>query len=284
MTSWTSLATGSTTCNDEHMAMPANIGRILRRATLACLLMLLAGLAPVMAADTPTVLITGASRGIGLELARQYADRGWHVIATARDPARAAALREIAASHERVHIEQLDVTDFASVDALAAKYRGKPIDVLLNNAGISGNVDVQVFGRLDYAVYDEVHAVNVLGPLKMAEAFLEHVAASDQKKIISITSTQGSITQTNGGNLFYRSSKASLNMVMRTLALELKKRGITVGLVSPGFVKTDFTRGIDLPIMITPEQSAAAVIKVIDGYTLDQAGTFMRHTGQVAPW
>ncbi len=264
--------------------MPPGSRRLSRFPFLACLFMLLAGPVPVIAADAPTVLITGASRGIGLELARQYAARGWHVIATAREPTRAAALQEIAAAHERVQIEQLDVTDFATVDALAAKYRGKPIDILLNNAGISGNVDVQVFGKLDYAVYDQVHAVNVLGPLKMAEAFVDNVAASDQKKIISITSTQGSITQTNGGNLFYRSSKASLNMVMRTLSLELKKRGITVGLVSPGFVKTDFTRGIDLPIMITPEQSAAAVITVIDGYTLEQAGTFMRHTGQVAPW
>ena len=126
--------------------------------------------------------------------------------------------------------------------------------------------------------------MNVLGPLKMSEAFLANVAASDQKKIINITSTQGSIAQTFGGNLFYRSSKSALNMVMRTLSLELKKRGITVGLVSPGFVKTDFTKGIDLPMMITPEQSAAAVIKVIDGYTLEKAGTFVRHTGEVAPW
>lgn len=236
------------------------------------------------AADPPTVLITGSSRGIGLELARQYAERGWKVIATCRDPAGAHELQEIAKKHSTVTVEPLDVTDAASVDRLAVRYKGRPIDVLLSNAGISGNIEAQNFGRLDYDVYHEVHEVNVLGPLRMAEAFIDNVAASDQKKIINITSTQGSITQTFGGNMFYRSSKAALNMVMRTLSLELKKRGITVGLVSPGFVKTDFTKGIDLPMMITPEQSAAAVIKVIDGYTLDKAGTFVRHTGEVAPW
>jgi NAD(P)-dependent dehydrogenase (short-subunit alcohol dehydrogenase family) len=236
------------------------------------------------AADAPTVLITGASRGIGLELARQYAERGWQVIATCRNPADARELQAIAGRHDNVAVEPLDVTDFATVDRLAARYRGRPIDVLLNNAGISGDGDAQELGKLRYDVYQEVHAVNVLGPLKMLEAFLENVAASDQKKVINITSTQGSITQTFGGNIFYRSSKSALNMVMRTLSLDLKKRGITVGLVSPGFVRTDFTKGLDLPMMITPQQSATAVIKVIDGYTLDKAGTFMRHTGEIAPW
>lgn len=254
----------------------------LRAIVAAGLLAALAG--PAAATDPPTVLITGASRGIGLELARQYAERGWSVIATCRNPAEADELQKIAAQRKNVVVEPLDVTDFATVDRLATRYKGRPIDVLLNNAGISGDNDAQVFGKLRYEVYDEVHAVNVLGPLKMAEAFVENVAASDQKKIMNITSTQGSITQTFGGSMFYRSSKSALNMVMRTLSLELRKRGITVGLVSPGFVRTDFTKGIDLPIMITPEQSAAAVIKVIDGYTLDKAGTFMRHTGEVAPW
>ena len=104
----------------------------------------------------------------------------------------------------------------------------------------------------------------------MAEAFLPNVAASQQKKIINITSTQGSISRSTGGGYFYRSSKAALNMVMHSLAIDLKPQGITVGLVSPGFVRTDFTKGIDLPMMITPEQSATAVIKVIDGYDLSR--------------
>ncbi len=258
-------------------------------AVLASLLVaaLAAALVPARdarAAAPPTVLITGASRGIGLELARQYAERGWHVIATARQPGEAAELKAIAAAHPNLTVDTLDVTDHAQIDRLAAKYRGKAIDLLLNNAGISGDTDSAKFGELKYSVYNQVHAVNVIGPLKMAEAFLDSVAASEQKKIIAITSTQGSISRTTGGGYFYRSSKAALNMVMRSLAMELKPRGITVGLVSPGFVKTDFTAGIDLPMMITPQASAAAVIKVIDGYDLAKTGTFMRHTGEEAPW
>lgn len=251
---------------------------------LAATLLLQAPTAP--AAEAPTVLITGSSRGIGLELTRQYAERGWNVIATARDPGKAQALEDIAKNHANVTLEALDVTNHAQIDALAAKYRGKPIDVLLNNAGISGADEMGSFGHLDYAVYDKVHAVNVIGPLKMAEAFLPNVAASQQKKIMNITSTEGSLAlvRNRGGSYFYRSSKAALNMVMRSLAVDLKPKGITVGLVSPGFVKDDFTKGLDLPIMITPQQSAAAVIKVIDSYDLAKTGTFIRHTGVEAPW
>ncbi len=251
------------------------------------LFLLIAWIAPVNlahAADSPTVLITGASRGIGLELARQYAERDWHVIATCRTPSSAEDLQAIAAAHDNVVIEELDVTDFAEIDALAEKLAGEPIDVLLNNAGISGGSENQQFGGYKYEVYDEVHAVNVVGPLKMAEAFIEHVRSSDQKKIINITSTQGSIARNFGGNVFYRSSKSSLNMVMNTLAIELKDQGITVGLVSPGFVRTDFTAGVDLPIMISPEESAASVISVIDDYDFEKSGMFIRHTGEEAAW
>jgi NAD(P)-dependent dehydrogenase (short-subunit alcohol dehydrogenase family) len=176
------------------------------------------------------------------------------------------------------------VTNHGQIDALAARYKGRPVDVLLNNAGISGGNEAGTFGKLDYDIYSTVHAVNVVGPLKMAEAFLPNVAASQQKKIISITSTQGSITRSTGGGYFYRSSKAALNMVMHSMAIDLKPQGITVGLVSPGFVRTDFTKGIDLPMMITAEESATAVIRVIDGYDLAMTGKFMRHTGEEAAW
>lgn len=254
---------------------------------LAALLLPFAGSAAVdTPVDTPSVLITGASRGIGLALAAEYAGRGWQVIATARNPAAAPALQELARQHPNIVLEALDVTDHAQVDALAARYAGRPIDLLLNNAGISGSDEAGEFGHLDYATYARVHATNVVGPLKMAEAFLPNVAASRQKKIISISSTEGSIglVKGRGGSYFYRSSKAALNMVMRSLAVDLKPRGITVGLVSPGLVRDDFTRGLDLPIMITPAQSAEAVARVIDGYELAMTGSFIRHTGKEAPW
>jgi NAD(P)-dependent dehydrogenase (short-subunit alcohol dehydrogenase family) len=237
-----------------------------------------------LAADAPTVLITGSSRGIGLEITRRYAEKGWRVIATCRKPDKATELQAVAAEYPDVTIDRLDVTDFEMIDALAEKYAGTPIDVLLNNAGISGGSENQVFGEFKYDVYDKVMAVNVLGPLRMSEAFIEHVAASEQKKIINITSGQGSITNTFGGQYFYRASKAALNMVMRTLSVELKKQGITVGLLSPGFVRTDFTKGLDFPFMITPEESAEAVVKLIDNYTIEDTGTFVRHTGEPFPW
>lgn len=250
------------------------------RAAVVVLLSIASGLATA----EPTVLITGSSRGIGLELARQYAERDWNVIATCRTPATAAQLKTIDAAHDNLVIEELDVTDFEEVDALAEKYSDTPIDLLLNNAGISGGSENQEFGDLKFDVYFDVHAVNVVGPLKMAEAFYEHVLSSEQKKIINITSTQGSIARNFGGNMFYRSSKSALNMVMNALAIELKKQGITVGLVSPGFVRSDFTKGLDLPMMISTRESAAAVIAVIDDYGLEQSGSFIRHTGEPAPW
>jgi NAD(P)-dependent dehydrogenase (short-subunit alcohol dehydrogenase family) len=235
-------------------------------------------------ADTPTVLVTGANRGIGLELARQYAERGWQVIATARRPAEAAALKAIRDVHANLVIEELDVTNHPQIDALALKYRSRPIDILINNAGISGGHENAKFSKMNYDAYYKVHAVNVVGPVKMAEAFLPNVAASTQKKIINITSAQGSIAKTWGCCYFYRSSKAALNMMMRNISLELKPKGITVGLISPGFVKTDMTPGLNLPMMITAQESAAAVIRVIDGYDLSKTGTFLEHDGTEWPW
>ena len=242
------------------------------------------GLQAIQAADTPTVLITGSNRGIGLEIARIYAERDWNVIATARRPEAADDLKAIQAEHPKLVIVQLDVTDHSRIDELAAEYKDKPIDILINNAGISGGHDNAKFGEMNFDVYYEVHAVNVIGPTKMAEAFLPSVAISDQKKIINITSGQGSIEKTWGCCTFYRTSKSALNMMMRNISLELKKQGITVGLISPGFVKTDFTPGLDLPMMITPQESATKVIAVIDDYDLEKTGTFLGKDGQTWPW
>ncbi len=261
-----------------------------RESVVACLalsILIAIGLIlapPAMAADAPTVLISGSSRGIGLEITRRYAEKGWRVIATCRTPANANALQEIADKHANVSIDRLDVTDFEQIDALADKYADTPIDVLLNNAGISGAREAQQFGEFDFPVFNEVMAVNVIGPLRMSEAFIDNVAASEQKKIINITSGQGSITRNFGGQYFYRASKSALNMVMRTLSIELKKKGITVGLLSPGFVRTDFTNGLDFPMMISPEESAEAVVALIDNYTFDDTGTYVRNTGEPIPW
>jgi len=238
---------------------------------------------------SPTVLITGSNRGIGFELARQYAERGWGVIATCRTPAKATALQQLAADNSGVVIETLDVTDFAQIDALAEKYRGVPIDVLINNAGILGGNERQKFGSFDYAAFDEVMAVNTRGPIRMVEAFIDHVALSEQKKIMNISSAVGSITLTFSGQNFYRASKAALNMSMRTISKTLKRsdkpgyKEVIIGLINPGVVDTDFAKNVPIP-MIQADESAAAVISVIDAYTLKQTGSFMSYNGKPLPW
>lgn len=238
---------------------------------------------------SPTVLITGSNRGIGFELARQYAERGWGVIATCRTPDRATALQALAADRPGVVIEALDVTDFAQIDGLAEKYGGVPIDVLINNAGILGGNDRQKFGTFDYAAFDEVMAVNTRGPIKMVEAFIDHVALSDRKKIMNISSAVGSITMTFSGQNFYRASKAALNMSMRTISKTLKRsdepghKEVIIGLINPGVVDTDFAKNVPIP-MIQADESAAAVISVIDSYTLKQTGSFMSYNGKPLPW
>lgn len=235
-------------------------------------------------ADAPTILITGSNRGIGLEFTRQYAVKGWRVIATCRTPSEADALNELAAEHSNITIEKLDVTDFEAIDSLAAKYAGTPIDVLLNNAGISGGRENQLFGDLKYDVFYDVMHVNVRGPLKMAESFIEHVKASNQKKIINITSSEGSISTVVGsGGYFYRASKASLNMMSRNLSKHLKGQGVIVGLVNPGPVDTDMMKNFPFHKM-TPEESVGGMVQVIENYTLETTGMFLHYNGDEITW
>jgi NAD(P)-dependent dehydrogenase (short-subunit alcohol dehydrogenase family) len=259
---------------------------LLTAATLA-----LAALTPALAATEtpkmPTVLVTGSNRGLGLEFARQYAERGWMVIATARDPAGATDLATLAAKHPNARIETLDVTRNDQVDALAAKYRGQPIDVLLHNAGWLGDRDEQSLTDLDVDTFEEVMRINTYAPLRISQAFLEHVAASDQKKIVAITSGLSSITNTiRFGNLyFYRISKAGLNMGMRTLQAEVRARGIRVGILAPGVVETRLLRqsGWQGPAQLQPAESVAAVIRNID--QLDgQDAKFILFDGTEVPW
>ncbi|MBL8225253.1 MAG: SDR family oxidoreductase [Chromatiales bacterium] len=233
-----------------------------------------------------TVLVTGANRGIGLEFVRRYADRGWKTIATARRPGEAADLNALAErSQGRVVVEPLDVTDLAAIDALAEKYRGQAIDVLLNNAGVGGGGDNQIFGRLNYPVFDEVMAVNARGPIKMCEAFLPHVAASAQKKMITVSSSQGSIGSVKMPMLyFYRSSKSAVNMLMANLALQLKGRGIIVGLVTPGATDTDFMKGLPKAMLRPVTDAVEGMLRDIDGFTIERTGQFLDTKGGLLPW
>lgn len=235
----------------------------------------------------PTVLVTGANRGIGLELTRQYAARGWKVIATARKPAEAAELASLASkSGGKVSIETLDVTDLAAIDALAAKYQGQPVDVLFNNAGITGGGPNQLFGKkMEWPLYDLVLRTNVIGPLKMAEAFLPHILASQQKKISNVSSSQGSIGSMNNGMLyFYRPSKAALNMEMRNLAIQLKSKGVSVALIDPGPVDTDMMSMLPKKMLRPVETAGSDLIRITDQLSLENTGTFWTFDGSVLPW
>jgi len=226
----------------------------------------------------PTVLITGANRGLGLEFARQYAADGWRVIACARH-ADAATLQALTASGSQVSAHALDVTDHAAVDRLAAGLSGTGIDVLLNVAGVMGS---KRFGAVDYAEWTGVLAVNVLAPMKMAEAFVEHVASSEQKKIVTLSSRMGSIgDNTSGGYYAYRSAKAAANAVMKSLALDLAGRGIIAVPIHPGWVRTDMG-GASAPL--TAPDSVAAIRKVIAALTTADSGRFLQYEGKELPW
>ena len=223
----------------------------------------------------PTVLITGASRGLGYELARQYAGDGWKVIGTVRNAQAKAAVEKLGAEAHAA-----DVADRKSIARLAARLKNVPIDVLVCNAGIHGPKDVPL-GKLDYSIWEEVLRVNVLGPAAVVEALVENVAASERKVIVMISSRMGSIGESRGGEYIYPSSKAALNMVGKTLAIDLGRRGITVVSISPGWVRTDMG-GEDAPL--APEISIRGVRKVIDGLSPGKSGKFFNHDGSTIAW
>jgi NAD(P)-dependent dehydrogenase (short-subunit alcohol dehydrogenase family) len=235
----------------------------------------------------PTVLITGANRGLGLEFVRQYEGEGWDVIACCREPRDADQLHAVADEASHVRIEPLDVSDFPAVDALAHALRDTPIDLLLNNAGVFGprvtaeNDWRQSFGHLDYALWQRVLAVNLLAPVKMCEAFINHVAASEKRRMAVISSKLASIATTEPGHYFYRTSKAALNSAMATLAVELRSQGIAVGIYCPGWVATDMGgRGAPL----TPAESVAGLRQHLDALDMSSSGVFTHHDGEVLPW
>jgi NAD(P)-dependent dehydrogenase (short-subunit alcohol dehydrogenase family) len=234
----------------------------------------------------PVVLITGANRGLGLEFVKQYAESGWQVIATARDPAQAPELLALAKQHPNVRLEALDVGDAEQIRALAACLDGQAIDVLLNNAGWLGDPQKQSFAELDYATFEEVLRVNTYAPLVMAKAFMPHVLAGEQKKIVVITSGLSSLANTTRfGNLyFYRISKAGVNMAMRALQAEVRAQGIKIGILAPGMVDTRLLRqsGYEGPGVINAPQSVTAVRGHIERLTQD--AEMILYTGDKLPW
>jgi NAD(P)-dependent dehydrogenase (short-subunit alcohol dehydrogenase family) len=242
-----------------------------------------------------TVLITGSNSGIGYQFASQYAAMGWKVIATHRRAETPEILQALAAKYTNVQIERMDVTSIPDIDALAGKLRGTPIDVLINNAGtiIIGpltdpkSTDAQQFGTLDYAQFDTFMHTNALGPMKVAEAFVENVKASKHGKIVSISSTAASITPPVAAfreGYWYKASKVALNMMMKSLAYDLQKDDIIVVLFHPGAVRSAVLKDVNFPSLIEPEESVAAMIKIIDNLTMADSGKFLGYDGQPQPY
>ena len=223
--------------------------------------------------ERPTVFITGSNRGIGFAFVKHYSQDGWNVIATCRNPNQAEDLKILSKNFSNIFIEEMDVTDLAEIAHLAQKYKDKPIDILINNAGILGNLTKQSFGELDYELFQKVMAVNTFGPLKIAEIFAENVAISDQKKIVSITSGLGSMAIMGNSErfFFYRMSKSALNMGVLALNASLKSKGIIAALISPGMVDTQLLdeSGYRGNNKVSPEESAAGLVKVIDNISLE---------------
>ncbi len=249
--------------------------------------------------DAPTVLITGSSKGHGLAFANDYAERGWRVIATCRNPSEANRLWALAAQYQNFIIEELDVTDFAEVDALAAKYRGTAIDVLnLNGAINTFRFGPNRFGDMDYEWFEEIMRVNVIGQLYVAEAFLEHVAASYQKKIAAMSAVGGSIGRVRSSLApSYRASKAGLNMLMRTYGEAVKQRGVAVLVIAPGTVDTEDYLNAEDPETIpknyqrmiaagglAPRSAIGSMIDLIDTLGVEDIGAFHKWDGDVLPW
>jgi NAD(P)-dependent dehydrogenase (short-subunit alcohol dehydrogenase family) len=224
-----------------------------------------------------TVLITGAARGLGLDFTKQFAGKGWKVLACARKP---DAFKGIEGD---IHRHKLDVTDYKAVKALAKKLSGEAIDVLICNAGVGGSrgESAQSLGSFDAEAWREVFEVNTLAPLMMAEAFADHVARSQQRKLIAITSILGSIANNNGGRYFYRASKTALNMEWSCLAKDLAGKGVICVVLHPGWVQTDMG-GPSAPLTI--EQSVPAMVKVIEGLKPSDNGRYLQYDGAELSW
>jgi len=230
----------------------------------------------------PSALITGANRGLGFEFARQYSADGWEVYAACRDPESASELRRLAdTSGHKLQILALDVTDPYSVKTAAAELDGQVIDLLLNNAGVGG-ARGQTIGNIDYAAWAKVLDANTMGPMRISEAFVDHVARSERKLIVTLTSGMGSIADnTSGGSIAYRSSKAALNMVMRSLAIDLAPHGISCVVVNPGWVLTDMG-GPDATLSTT--ESVTMLRRLIETLGPAQSGRFFNYDGREYAW
>jgi NAD(P)-dependent dehydrogenase (short-subunit alcohol dehydrogenase family) len=224
----------------------------------------------------PTVLITGASRGLGLEFARQYAADGWRVIATVRDVKKA---KELGALGDAVEVHRLDVTDFKATAALGHGLAREAIDVVIANAGVSPG-HLTSLTKMDEAAWLRTFTVNSVAPLALAGALLPSLTRGAGKRLIAISSRMGSIGDNSaGGSYPYRASKAALNAAWRSLALD--HREVIAVVLHPGWVKTDMG-GAGAPVL--PKDSIAGMCRVIAKLKPADSGRFFGYDGEEIPW
>ena len=274
------------------------------RASLARLIAASSLLAAPAIADAETVLITGANSGLGLEFTKQYAAKGFTVIATHRRRETPQTLAEVVAKYPKVRVETLDVTDLEQAKALAAKLTDVPIDILVNNAGVyndrsgcaagddacPGSYQTQSFGQMDFALLDTIMDVNIKGPLIVSQTLYPNVKASALKKIVAISSSNGTITgelpNPRPGATFYRMSKAALNREMQIVAASTRNDGVTVIMFNPGPTLTEhqeYLRG-RFEGMIETSFTVGHMIDTIARVTIEDSGKFLRYDGEDEAW
>ena len=227
------------------------------------------------------ILITGAARGIGQELTRQYAANGDRVYACCRNSGSADVLNEMAAaSSGQITVHDMDVGDEASIAACGASLKGITLDVVINNAGVTGGAH-QSMGDTVVADWVETFMINTVGPFLVAQALHDNLKASDNAKILTVSSQLAASVWPMGGMHSYSSTKAAVNRVMIGLAMDWKDAGIAVALVHPGYVQTDMGGAA---AEITPTESASGIRNVIEGMSMDNSGQFFKWNGEIHAW
>jgi len=258
------------------------MNRIFRVLFVALLLATQASFGAEFKSDAPTVLITGANRGIGFEFVRQYADAGWNVIATCRSPEQADDLNALAAKNSQIAVERIDLLDHEGIDALAASYKDQPIDILINNAGLMRGPDRgQMVGTIDYNEFDRFFRTNAAGPLKVSEAFYKNIKMGDKKIISALTTGTGKHGIPVPGFSLYKTSKAALDAMQVEMAIRWKRQGVKVITLMPGRVLTHGEDPGSAENAVAVEDSVAGMIAILDNATMNQSGSALRWNGEL---
>ena len=225
-----------------------------------------------------TVLITGANRGLGLEFVKQYAIDNYEVIACSRKINKKDDLHKLQVKFKNISIYKLDVANFSSIDQFAKSLKS-PIDILINNAGVYPDSSID---HINYDTWLEAFKINTLAAFKMTKAFLPHLKKSHLKKVASLTSKMGSIDDNSGGSEYlYRSSKTALNMVMKSLSIDLKPYDLALITLHPGWVRTDMGGPNGL---IDADESVTGMKRQIDKLSMKTSGQFIAYDGKKIPW